>query len=115
MRKKTMVIFIIIFILAVGACYFAVQINRLNSVEIGKTVDFNFKNADAEYLEHVLNESGIEGNPNGKLALLKEEAVDELIKYMKENNLKIVDGHYDIPQTSSFEEIVEILNFEEAK
>lgn len=39
----------------------------------------------------------------------------ELIEYMKENNLKITDGNYEIPQTSSFEEIINILQFEEEK
>ena len=36
-----------------------------------------------------------------------------LIKYMKKNDLKICDGKYAIPQTSTFKELIEILNFEE--
>lgn len=114
-KKKKIFIFIILFLLAVGACYLAVQVNRLNSFEIGKTIYFDFKNADTEYLEYLLTESGVKSDPNGKLDLLKEDAVDELIRYMRENNLRIVDGSYAVPQTSNFEELIEILNFEEVK
>jgi hypothetical protein len=35
--------------------------------------------------------------------------------YMKKNDLKIRDGEYAIPQTSTFKELLEILDFEENK
>lgn len=34
---------------------------------------------------------------------------------MKKNDLKIRDGEYAIPQTSTFKELLEILDFEENK
>ena len=52
---------------------------------------------------------------SNKLILLDREAVEQLIQYMRDNDVRIVSGEYKIPQTSTYEEIVHILVFESFK
>lgn len=94
-----------------------IEMKKLEHVEIGKMIDLHLENANAAYLEHFLEDeiNGLEEGPNAKFTLLKKEVLAELIEYMKENNLKITDGNYEVPQTSSFEEIINIFQFEEEK
>ena len=71
--------------------------------------------ADAEYLEYIysMRNNRSQSDLNDKLNLLDKKVFVRLIKYMKKNDLKICDGKYAIPQTSTFKELIEILNFEE--
>ena len=120
MRGKKMLKIILmlagLLLLIVVIC-FAVSIWRVCTIRIGKTIYIDVVDADAEYLEYILsmrNKSSY-GEPNAKLNLLERKVLVRLIKYMKKNDLKICDGEYAIPQTSSFKELIEILNFEENK
>lgn len=56
-----------------------------------------------------------EKDVTNKLILLDREAVEQLIQYMKDNDVKIVSGEYKIPQTSNYEEIMNLLEFESAR
>ncbi|MDE6364001.1 MAG: hypothetical protein K2L86_07010 [Lachnospiraceae bacterium] len=98
--------------------YFAVNLWRLCTFRIGKTLYIDVVDADAEYLEYIYsmrNNRSYGGDPNAKLNLLDKKVLVRLIKYMKKNDLKICDGKYAIPQTSTFKELIEILDFEENK
>ena len=74
---------------------------------IGKMIYIEFEVGDADYLEMLL-----ESENDNKLNLFAKEEVQELIQYMRDNNIKIVPGKYKIPQTSNFEEMINILRFE---
>lgn len=97
--------------------YFAVNLWRLCTFRIGKTLYIDVVDADAEYLEYIysMRNNSLQSDPNAKLNLLDKKVFVRLIKYMKKNDLKICDGKYVIPQTSTFKELIEILNFEENK
>ena len=97
--------------------YFAVNLWRLCTFRIGKTLYIDVVDADAEYLEYIysIRNNRLQSGPNDKLNLLDKKVFVRLIKYMKKNDLKICDGKYVIPQTSTFKELIEILNFEENK
>lgn len=88
-----------------------------NRKAIGKNIYLIFegKEGTAAYLETLLyeEEKRVEDqDPNEKIQLLDRKAIEKLISYMKEEELRIVDGTYIIPQTSDFEEIISILKFE---
>lgn len=97
--------------------YFAVNLWRLCTFRIGKTLYIDVVDADAEYLEYIysIRNNRLQSGPNDKLNLLDKKVFVRLIKYMKKNDLKICDGKYVIPQTSTFKELIEILDFEENK
>lgn len=97
--------------------YFAVNLWRLCTFRIGKTLYIDVVDADAEYLEYIysMRNNSLQSDPNAKLNLLDKKVFVRLIKYMKKNDLKICDGKYVIPQTSTFKELIEILDFEENK
>ena len=97
--------------------YFAVNLWRLCTFRIGKTLYIDVVDADAEYLEYIysMRTNSLQSDPNAKLNLLDKKVFVRLIKYMKKNDLKICDGKYVIPQTSTFKELIEILDFEENK
>ena len=97
--------------------YFAVNLWRLCTFRIGKTLYIDVVDADAEYLEYIysMRNNSLQSDPNAKLNLLDKKVFVKLIKYMKKNDLKICDGKYVIPQTSTFKELIEILDFEENK
>ena len=97
--------------------YFAVNLWRLCTFRIGKTLYIDVVDADAEYLEYIysMRNNSLQSDPNAKLNLLDKKVFVRLIKYMKKNDLKICDGKYVIPQTSTFKELIEILEFEENK
>lgn len=97
--------------------YFAVNLWRLCTFRIGKTLYIDVVDADAEYLEYIysMRNNSLQSEPNAKLNLLDKKVFVRLIKYMKKNDLKICDGKYVIPQTSTFKELIEILDFEENK
>lgn len=112
-KTKIMVLIIgIILIVIIG--YVAIKLNRLKNLSIGKIVNINFQDGNADYLE-ILLEPENEKDPSNKLILLNREAVEQLIQYMKENNVRIVSGEYKIPQTSNYKEIINILKFEPDK
>ena len=92
--------------------YFAVNLWRLCTFRIGKTLYIDVVDADAEYLEYIysMRNNSLQSDPNAKLNLLDKKVFVRLIKYMKKN-----DGKYVIPQTSTFKELIEILDFEENK
>lgn len=97
--------------------YFAVNLWRLCTFRIGKTLYIDVVDADAEYLEYIysIRNNRLQSGPNDKLNLLDKKVFVRLIKYMKKNDMKICDGKYAIPQTSTFKELIEILDFEENK
>ena len=98
--------------------YFAVNLWRLCTFRIGKTLYIDVVDADAEYFEYILsmrNSGSYGGYPSAILNLLDKKVLVRLIKYMKKNDLKVRDGKYAIPQTSTFKELLEILEFEENK
>ena len=88
--------------------YFAVNLWRWCTFRIGKTLYIDVVDADAEYLEYIysMRNNRPHGDPNTKLNLLDKKVLVKLIKYMKKNA---------IPQTSTFKELLEILEFEENK
>ena len=97
--------------------YFAVNLWRLCTFRIGKTLYIDVVDADAEYLEYIysMRNNSLQSDPNAKLNLLDKKVFVRLIKYMKKSDMKICDGKYAIPQTSTFKELIEILDFEENK
>lgn len=115
MKGKTKVMVLIVgVILIVIIGYVVIKMNQFKNLSIGKTVDINFQDGNADYLE-ILLEPEKEKDPSNKLVLLNREAVEQLIQYMKENNVRIVSGEYKIPQTSNYKEIINILKFEPDK
>lgn len=113
---KTLLVLAGLLILIV-VMYFAVNLWRLCTFRIGKTLYIDVVDADAEYLEYIysMRNNSLQSDPNAKLNLLDKKVFVRLIKYMKKNDLKICDGKYVIPQTSTFKELIEILDFEENK
>lgn len=105
------IVIILILVLLIISIYVIVNVIQIGNVSIGKTIYLNFKSGDADYLETLL-ESENANDPNNKVKLLNKEAVEGLIQYMRDNNFKIVLGEYKIPQTSNYEELINILNFE---
>lgn len=102
-------------LISIVVMYFAVNLWRLCTFRIGKTLYIDVVDADAEYLEYIysMRNNRSQSDPNDKLNLLDKKVFVRLIKHMKKNDLKICDGKYAIPQTSTFKEVIEILNFEE--
>lgn len=47
-----------------------------------------------------------------KVKLLNKEAIEGVIQYMRDNNIRIVSGEYEIPQTSDYGELINVLDFE---
>ncbi|MCM1496280.1 MAG: hypothetical protein NC089_10855 [Bacteroides sp.] len=109
---KTKIIALIVgVILIVIAGYVVVKMNQISNLSIGKVVDIDFQDGNADYLEMLLEpENG--KDVNNKLILLDRNAVEQLIQYMRDNDVRIVSGEYKIPQTSNYEEIIKILEFE---
>ena len=101
-------------ILMVIAGYIVIKMVQIRNVSIGKTVYIDFQNGDADYLEMLL-EPEYEKDQSNKLILLDREAIGQLIQYMRDNDVRIVSGEYEISQTSTYEEIVHILEFESIK
>lgn len=112
-KTKVMVLIVgVILIIMIG--YIVIKIIQINNISIGKTVYINFQDGNANYLETLLEPEN-EKDPSNKLILLDREAVEQLIQYMRDNNVKIASGEYEIPQTSNYKEIVNILEFEPEK
>lgn len=99
----------IIFIVIAG--YVVINLFQLKDISIGKTVQIGFENTDADDLVRLLEQEN-EKDPGNKLILLDREAVEQLIQYMKDNQVRIVSGEYEIPQTSNYSELMKILEFE---
>lgn len=111
-RLKLMVIlFVIILLILIIALYIAVSLNRSKDFSIGKMVYLDVENGSADYLETLLRPEN-KNDLNNKIILLNEEAVEKLIQYMRENNLRIVSGQYKISQTSNYEDLINVLEFE---
>ncbi|MDE7207403.1 MAG: hypothetical protein K2N90_09675 [Lachnospiraceae bacterium] len=103
-------------LIAIVVMCFAVKLLwRLCNFKIGKTIYIDVVDADPGYLEHLMENKSSHSDPNSQFNLLERRVLVRLIKYMKKNDLKICDGKYAIPQTSSFKELIEILKFEENK
>ena len=118
MRGKKMLKILLMLVgllISIVVMYFAVNLWRLCTFRIGKTLYIDVVDADAEYLEYIysMRNNRSQSDPNDKFNLLLKKVFVRLIKYMKKNDLKICDGKYAIPQTSTFKELIEILNFEE--
>ena len=113
----TILLMLVGLLISIVVMYFAVNLWRLCTFRIGKTLYIDVVDADAEYLEYIysMRNNSLQSDPNAKLNLLDKKVFVRLIKYMKKNDLKICDGKYVIPQTSTFKELIEILNFEENK
>lgn len=112
--KKKLILLIIGVILIVIAGYAVIKMNQIKNLSIGKIVDINFQDGNADYLEMLLEPEN-EDDPSNKLILLDREAVEQLIQYMRDNDVRIVSGVYEIPQASNYEEIMNILEFEPEK
>lgn len=112
-RKEKIKIMALIFgvILIVIAGYVVIKMNQIKNLSIGKVVEINFQDGNADYLEMLLEPEN-EKDPGNKLMLLDRDAVEQLIQYMRDNDVKIVSGKYEIPQTGNYEELISILNFE---
>lgn len=78
---------------------------------IGTTIKINFESGDADSLEKLLKEENANA-PGNKVKLLNREAVEGVIQYMRNNNIRIVSGEYEIPQTSDYGELINVLDFE---
>lgn len=112
-KTKIMVLIIgVILLIIVG--YVVIKMNQLKNFSIGKNIYINFQDGNPDYLEMLL-ESENEKDPSNKLILLNRDAVEQLIQYMRDNDVRIVSGEYKIPQTSNYEEIMNILEFEPEK
>lgn len=113
----TILLMLVGLLISIVVMYFAVNLWRLCTFRIGKTLYIDVVDADAEYLEYIysMRNNSLQSDPNAKLNLLDKKVFVRLIKYMKKNDMKICDGKYAIPQTSTFKELIEILNFEENK
>lgn len=107
------VILIVIILIAIVG-YVVIKMNQFKNLSIGKIVDINFQDGNADYLEMLLDPEN-EKDPSNKLILLNRDAVEQLIQYMRDNDVRIVSGEYKIPQTSNYEEIMNILEFEPEK
>lgn len=111
-KGKTKIIGLIIgiaFILIIG--YIVVCMTRLRNLSIGKIVDIHIQDGSADYLEMLLEPEN-EKDYSNKLILLDRDAVEQLIQYMRDNDVRIVSGTYQIPQTSDYKEMISILEFE---
>ena len=104
--RKIMVIIIGVILVGI-VLYIIASLKHMNHFTIGKMIYIEFEVGDADYLEMLL-----ESENDNKLNLFAKEEVQELIQYMRDNNIKIVPGKYKIPQTSNFEEMINILRFE---
>lgn len=100
--------------LLVIAGYIVIKMNQLKNVSLGKNIYINFQDGSPDYLEMLL-ESENEKDPGNKLILLNRDAVEQLIQYMRDNDVRIVSGEYKIPQTSNYEEIMNMIKFEPEK
>lgn len=78
---------------------------------IGTTLNINFESGDAASLEKLLKEENV-NDPGNKVKLLNREAVEGVIQYMRDNNIRIVSGEYEIPQTSDYGALINALDFE---
>lgn len=96
-------------ILIIG--YIVVCMMRLRNLSIGKIVDIHIQDGRADYLEMLLEPEN-EKDYSNKLILLDRNAVEQLIQYMRDNDVRIVSGAYQIPQTSDYKEMISILEFE---
>lgn len=112
--KTKIMAFIIGVILLVIVGYVVIKMNELKNFSIGKNIYVNFQDGTPDYLEMLL-ESENEKDPSNKLTLLNRDAVEQLIQYMRDKGVRIVLGEYKIPQTSNYEEIMNILEFEPEK
>lgn len=110
-RKRIMVLIIGLIIIS---GYVVIKTIQIRNVHIGKVVDINFQNGNADYLEMLLKSEN-KNDPKNKLILFDREAVEQLIQYMRDNNVSIVPGDYKIPQTSTYKELLNILEFESFK
>ena len=107
--KVTVVLLMVI--LLIGGIYIAYSMHQLSKVRIGKMININFENADADYLQMLLAPEN-EHDPTNMVTLLDKASVEQVIQYMRDNNVRIVSGQYKIPQTSGYEELINILQFE---
>lgn len=112
-RTKIMALIIgVILIVTVG--YVVIKMIQIKNFSIGKTIYINFQDGNADYLEMLLEPEN-EKDLSNELILLDRDAVEQLIQYMKDNDVRIVSGEYKIPQTANYEEIMELLEFEPEK
>lgn len=111
-KGRTKIIGVIIgiaLILIIG--YIVVCMMRLRNLSIGKIVDIHIQDGSADYLEMLLEPEN-EKDYSNILILLDRNAVEQLIQYMRDNDVRIVSGAYQIPQTSDYKEMISILEFE---
>lgn len=110
-RRKTIALIIgavlMVIVLRTIVLNVIVNLYGLEETTIGKMICIEFENGDPDYLEMLL----VSENHN-KLKFFDEKEVRQLIQYMQDNNIRIVSGQYKIPQTSSSEEMINILEFE---
>ncbi len=106
-NKKIMIIVTILILLFLIICGYL--FNKLGSMKIGKTLQISIENGEYQYIEKMLE---TEEKISNKLLLIEHSVLEQLIEYMKDNDVRIVSGIYKIPQTSSFEEIIGIFKFE---
>lgn len=109
--KTNLVPIITVVIITVIISYIVIQVINMNKIRIGKTVYIDFNIGTADYLESLLEPEN-EKDYSNKLILLDREAVEQLIRYMRDNDVRIVPGEYKISQTSNYDEIMNILDFE---
>lgn len=114
-NKRTKIMaFIIGIILIVIVGFAVIKMIQIKNLSIGKTVYINFQDGNADYLEMLLEPEN-EKDLSNHLILLDRDAVEQLIQYMRDNDVRIVSGEYRIPQTANYEEIMEVLEFEPEK
>lgn len=114
-KKRTKIMVLIIGVtLLVIAGYIVIKMNQLKNVSLGKNIYINFQDGSPDYLEMLLASEN-EKDPGNKLILLNRDAVEQLIQYMRDNDVRIVSGEYKIPQTSNYEEIMNMIKFEPEK
>lgn len=106
-KRKKILALIFGAVLVVIVLVVTVNLYRMKDITIGKMVYIEFEIGDADYLEMLL-----ESENENKLDLFAKEEVRQLIQYMRDNNIRIAPGQYKIPQTSSCEEMINILKFE---
>jgi len=75
--------------------YFAVNVWKLCTFRIGKTIYIDMVDADAEYVEYIysMRNNSLQSDPNAKLNLLDKKVFVKLIKC---SAVPIVDMHMNI-------------------
>lgn len=108
-KFMALIIGAVLMVIVLRTIVLEVIVNRygLEETTIGKMIYIEFENGAPDYLEMLL-----ESENHNKLKFFDKKEVQQLIQYMRDNNIRIVSGQYKIPQTSSSEEMINILEFE---